>query len=163
MRRMPVGQIARQSGLRLVLSEGTSPPLFKGEVRPRGQRRRCRASGANDRGYLLVRTKAFFLLAAIFRVEPEAPGLMALIRRDAIGEPEARAGVPARAGLEAAVVSRDGVAERALAPSGIRIAGWMKPAEVLFCWLATAISPAHSGATALVPPITKVLPSTRMT
>ncbi len=88
MRRMPVGQITRQSGLRLVLSEGTSPPLFKGEVRPRGQRRRCRASGANDRGYLLVRTKAFFLLAAIFRVEPEAPGLMALIRRDAIGEPK---------------------------------------------------------------------------
>ena len=88
MRRMPVGQITcAPSGLRFVLSRGPSPPLFKGEVRPSGQRRRCRASGANDRGYLLVRTKAFFLLAAIFSVEPEAAGLTALITRGAIGEP----------------------------------------------------------------------------
>src|ERR1039457_3091 len=37
----------------------------------------------------------------------------------------------------------------------------MNPAWVPSCWLATATSPAHSGATALVPPITLVLPSTR--
>src|ERR1700722_14467105 len=38
----------------------------------------------------------------------------------------------------------------------------MKPACAPFCRLATAINPAHSGAAALVPPITMVLPSTRM-
>src|ERR1019366_452651 len=38
----------------------------------------------------------------------------------------------------------------------------MKPTEFPSCWLATATRPAHSGATALVPPITDVWPSTRI-
>src|ERR1700689_1598398 len=38
----------------------------------------------------------------------------------------------------------------------------MKPTCVPSCWFATAISPAHKGATALVPPITLVSPSTRI-
>src|ERR1700691_2323896 len=38
----------------------------------------------------------------------------------------------------------------------------MKPTLVPSCWLATATRPAHKGATALVPPITVVWPSTRI-
>ena len=38
----------------------------------------------------------------------------------------------------------------------------MKPAELLLRWFATAMRPAQSGATALVPPITSVCPSTRI-
>ncbi len=43
-----------------------------------------------------------------------------------------------------------------------RFAGWMKPALVPFCALATAIRPAQRGATALVPPMTMFWPSTRI-
>ena len=38
----------------------------------------------------------------------------------------------------------------------------VKPADLPFWALATAMSPAQSGATALVPPMGMVLPSTRM-
>src|SRR6267154_1229399 len=43
------------------------------------------------------------------------------------------------------------------------MAGWRKPADLPFCALATAMRPAQRGATALVPPMTMLLPSTRMT